>query len=120
MKMEIEKVPVKVTDIDDLKRNIEDAVMMFNERWCPMPRFDIGVNVMDIGQLRDAIGVRASIDWGDAWPTVERMLLELGFRWHLLGGIRVMYLKEKEDFNPATGWEDADEVKTNPFEQKTT
>lgn len=110
MKNEECDTPIRATDIDAVISNAEDAVMMFNERWCPMPRFDIGVEVMDVGQLRDAMGLRASVDWGDTWPAAERRLLELGFRWHLFGGSRVMFLKERDNFIPDTGWEEAEEL----------
>ena len=43
-----EKAPKKVTDIDAVEDNVEKAVMAFNERWMPWPRFDIGVEVMDV------------------------------------------------------------------------
>lgn len=105
-----EREPAKVTDIDALSNNVEAAVSAFNERWIPAPRFDIGVEVMDVGRLRDAMGLRASIDWGDPWPAAEKMLLDFGFRWQWLGGQRVMYLTEKADYTPDTGWEEAEEV----------
>lgn len=107
---EEEKAPKKVTDIDAVEDNAEAAVMGFIERWVPMPGFAIGVEVMDAGQLRDAMGLRATIDWGDPWPMAERLLLEHGFRWHYLGSQRVMYLQEKDGFVPDTGWQEADEV----------
>ena len=105
-----EEKPKKVTDIDAVESNAKAAVMGFIERWMPMPGFAIGVEVMDAGQLRDAMGLRATIDWGDPWPAAEKELIEHGFRWHWLGGQRVMYLKEREDFVPDTGWSDAEEV----------
>ena len=52
-----EKAPKKVTDIDAVEDNVSVAVMAFNERWMPWPRFDLGVEVMDVGQLRDAMGL---------------------------------------------------------------
>lgn len=105
-----EKAPKKVTDIDAVEDNAKSAVMGFIERWAPMPGFAIGVEVMDAGQLRDAMGLRATIDWGDPWPMAERELLDHGFRWHWLGSQRVMYLQEKDGFVPDTGWQEADEV----------
>lgn len=104
------ELPKKVTDIEAAQDNIEAAVTAFAERWLPWPRFDIGCEVMDVGQLRDAMGLRASIDVGDPWPKAERLLIEQGFRWHQLGGLRVMYLKEKELYQVDTGWEDGEEV----------
>ena len=47
-----EKAPKKVTDNDAVDNNVTAAVTAFNERWMPWPRFDIGVEVMDVGQLR--------------------------------------------------------------------
>ena len=105
-----EKIAKKVTDIEALEANVTAAVVAFNERWMPAPGFGIGVEVMDAGQLRDAMGLRASIDWGDPWPTAEKMLLDFGFRWQWLGSQRVMFLKEKDGYIPDTGWEDAEEV----------
>lgn len=105
-----EKTPRKVTDIDAAGENIETMVAAFNERWMPMPGFAIGVEVMTVADLRDAMGLRATIDVGDPWPAAEKRLHEYGFRWHWLGGQRVMYLKEREDFVPDTGWEKAEEV----------
>lgn len=104
---EQEKVLRNVTDIEALKNNTEAAVSAFNERWMPMPVFDIGVEVMDVRQLRDAMGLRATMEAGDPWPTAERMLLDLGFRWQWLGAQRVMYLREKGSYSPDTGWDDA-------------
>lgn len=105
-----EKGPRKVTDIDAVKGNAEAAVMDFVERWIPMPGFDIGVEVMDARQLRDAMGLRATVDWGDPWPMAEQLLLGLGFRWHWLGASRVMYLQEKDGWVPDTGWTEAEEM----------
>ena len=105
-----EKVPMKVTDIDALKNNVKMAVEGFADRWISMPGFGMDVEVMTLPQLRDAMGLRASIDWGDPWPAAEQELLTMGFRWHWLGGQRVMFLKERDDFVPDTGWEDAEEA----------
>ena len=63
--MEEDKTPVKVTDIPSAQSNVEDAVAAFVQRWMPAPKFDIGVEVMDQGQLRDAMGLRATIDLGE-------------------------------------------------------
>ena len=107
---EEEKEPRKVTDIYAVADNVRMAVDGFTERWVPMPGFAAGVEVMDQGQLRDAMGLRATIDWGDPWPSAEQELLRRGFRWHWLGNSRVMYLQEKDGWTPDTGWEDADEI----------
>lgn len=104
-----EKVPWRVTDIDAVEDNISAAVMAFVQQWAPAPQFAIGVEVMGVAQLRDAMGLRASIDWGDPWPTAEKQLLGMGFRWQSLSGQRVMYLREKDGFVPDTGWEEAEE-----------
>ena len=95
---EQEQIPKKVTDIDAAKDNINAAVYAFNERWASMPAFALGVEVMDQRQLRDAMGLRATIDTGDPWPAAEKLLLELGFRWHWLGGTRVMFVQERDGF----------------------
>ena len=96
--------------LGDAQANIDDAIAAFVSQWMPWPRFDIGVEVKDMRQLRDMIGIRRSDDYGDPWPAVERKLLDAGFRWHVLGSLRVMYLKEKDDFAPDTGWEEGEEV----------
>lgn len=106
---EQEKAPRKVTDIDAAKENIESAVYAFNERWAPMPQFAIGVEVMDQRQLRDAMGLRATIDTGDPWPAAEKLLLELGFRWHWIGGTRVMFVQERDNFVDED-WSEAEEI----------
>lgn len=106
-----EQVPKKVTDIEAAKDNIEKAVYAFNERWASMPGFALGVEVMDQRQLRDAMGLRATIDTGDPWPKAEQLLLELGFKWHWLGGQRVMFVQERDSFIQADGdWGDGEEV----------
>ena len=105
-----EKAPRKVTDIDAANDNIMLAVDAFAERWLSMPEFGIGVEVMDQRQLRDAMGLRATMDVGDPWPKAEQLLYGHGFRWHWLGGQRVMYLKERDGFVPDTGWEEAEEI----------
>ena len=107
-----EKAPRKVTDIDAASDNITAAVEAFARQWEPAPRFDLGVEVMDVGQLRDAMGLRASIDIGDPWPAAEQELLSLGFRWQSLSGQRVMFLRERDGFVPDTGWSEAVEVKS--------
>lgn len=107
-----EKIPLRVTDIEAASDNIEAAVMAFSQQWEPAPQFAIGVEVMGVAQLRDAMGLRASFDWGDPWPAAEKRLLEMGFRWQSLSGQRVMYLREKDGFVPDTGWEEAEEVKS--------
>ena len=112
MSSDVENAPMKVTDIDALESNVMEAVDGFCERWIPMPRFGLGVEVMNQAQLRDAMGLRASVDWGDPWPTAEQELLARGFRWQWLGSQRVMYLREREGFVPDTGWEVPEEVKS--------
>lgn len=110
--MEEEKESKKVTDIDALVYNATSAVYAFTKRWMPMPHFDIDTEIMDQGQLRDAMGLRATQDAGDPWPAAEKTLLDLGFRWHWLGTQRVMFLRERDDYKPDTGWEDAEEAET--------
>lgn len=104
-----EKVPRKVTDIDAALSNIEVAVYAFNERYASMPQFGLDVEVMDQRQLRDAMGLRATIDTGDPWPKAEQLLLELGFHWHWLGGQRVMFVQERDGFIDED-WSEAEEV----------
>lgn len=102
--------PMKVTDIASAASNVESAVAAFAERWIPAPKFDLGVEIMDQGQLRDALGLRATMDIGDPWPQAERLLLDAGFVWHYLSGHRVMYLRENGDYVEPTGWSDAEEI----------
>ena len=101
--------PMVVTDLDAIKTNTNEAVEAFAERWLSMPRFDIGVEVFDQSRLRDAMGLRATFDYGDPWPAAEKQLYEMGFRWHCLSGQRVMFLKERDGFVPDTGWNDGEE-----------
>lgn len=103
-------VPQNVTDIDALKNNAESAVFAFKERWVPVPSFRIGVEVMDERQLRNAMGLRATLDSGDPWHAAEQLLLQLGFRWHWLGASRVMYLVEKDGYVEDTSWIDSEQV----------
>jgi len=100
----------KVTDIDAVANNVMAAVQEFASRWISMPMFGLDCEVMDVRQLRDAMGLRASMDWGDPWPTAEQELLARGFRWQWLGSQRVMLLKERDDYVPDTGWEEAEEA----------
>lgn len=107
---ETQDKPLKVTDIDDAIQNIDHAVYAFAERWISLPQFEIPCEVMDQGQLRDAMGLRATIDVGDPWPHAEATLMKMGFRWHSLGNCRVMYLRERDDIIEDDGWAVADEV----------
>ena len=88
----------KVTDIDAATVNVKTAVDAFVERFAAMPAFAIGVDAMDQRQLRDAMGLRATVDIGDPWPKAEQLLLQSGFKWHWLGGTRVMYVQERDSF----------------------
>lgn len=107
-----EQVAKKVTDIEAAKDNVNAAVLAFSGRWAPMPGFAMGVDVMDQRQLRDAMGLRATIDTGDPWPAAEKLLLEMGFRWHWLGSTRVMYVQERDSFVQAgdVDWSEAEEM----------
>lgn len=96
--------------LGDAKEIIENAVVAFTLQWQPWPEFAPGVEVMDKGQLRNAMGIRATDDYGDPWPAVEVKLMEQGFRWHNLGGQRVMYLMERTDTRPDDGWNDGEEI----------
>ena len=101
---------IHCTDIQALKENTEQAVEAFADRYISMPRFTMDCEVMDQRQLRDAMGLRATIEAGDPWPKAEKMLTDMGFRWHMLGGTRVMYLKEREGYEPDDGWDDGEEI----------
>lgn len=100
-------MPAKATDIAAVINNTQMAVTAFIDQWIPLPRFCPPCEVMDQGQLRDAMGLIPTIDIGDPWPDAEMSLLNAGFRWHQMGGQRVMFLREREGFEPDTGWEEA-------------
>ena len=108
---EQELAPMVVTDLDAIKDNTREAVDAFAQRYISMPGFGLDVEVMNQAQLRDAMGLRATFEYGDPWPAAEKLLIQqYHFRWHMLGGQRVMFLKEREDFVPDTGWEDGNEL----------
>ena len=100
--------PLSVTDVDAIKDNAEMAVDEFTERYLSMPRFTEECEVMDQSRLRDVMGLRATFESGDPWPAAEKLLMERGFRWHSLGGMRVMYLKERDGYVPDDGWSDGE------------
>ena len=99
----------RLMTVEEISESIEDRVAAFCQQYISLPRLMMPCEVMDIGQLRDAMGLRASIDWGDPWPSAEKQLHDLGFRWQSLSGMRVMYLKERDEYKPDTGWEEAEE-----------
>lgn len=103
------QAPRKVTDIDAARWNVEHAVAMFTERWISLPEYCYPCEVMDQGALRDVMGLRATIDLGDPWPAAEQILLQMGFRWHWLGNMRVMYLRERDEMINS-GFTEAEEV----------
>ena len=110
---EQEQQSFSVTDLDAIKENAREAVDAFAKRYLSMPRFGLNIEVMNQAQLRDAMGLRATFDYGDPWPAAEQLLIQdYRFRWHMLGGQRVMFLKEREDFVPDDGWNDGIEVKS--------
>lgn len=104
---ESDELQKKVTDVDALADNASEAAIAFAQRWMPMPSFTEHCEVMDVRQLRDAMGLRVT-DAGDPWPAVEQYLLSVGFRWHWLGTARVMFLQEKDDWEPDDGWEEVE------------
>lgn len=101
---------IHCTDIEALKFTTEQAVEAFAGQYLSMPRLTMDCEVMDQRQLRDAMGLRATIEAGDPWPKAERMLLEMGFRWQMLGGTRVMFLKQRDGYQPDDGWNDGEEI----------
>ena len=101
---------IHCTDIEALKENTATAVDAFARRYISMPRLTTDCQVMDVRQLRDAMGIRATIEAGDPWPKAEKLLMDHGFRWHWLGGTRVMLLKEREDLVQDDGWDDGEEI----------
>ena len=105
-------IQLSVTDLDAMKENTEKAVDDFADRYLCMPRLTERCEVMDQSQLRDAMGLRATFESGDPWPKAEQLLRERGFRWHMLGGMRVMYLMERDDMLPSEqdGWNDGEEI----------
>ena len=109
---------IHVTDILAMKENVEQAVEAFADQYISMPRFTMDCQVMDQRQLRDAMGLRATIEAGDPWPKAENMLMEMGFRWHMLGGTRVMYLMERDGYEPDDGWQNGEEVEQGSNEER--
>lgn len=105
---------IHCTDILALEDNAQKAVEAFSLRYLSMPKFTMDCEVMDQRQLRDAMGLRATIEAGDPWPAAEQQLLQVGFRWHWLGGSRVMFLKEREGYEPDDGWSDGEEIEDSP------
>ena len=101
---------IHVTDIEAIKDNVVQAVEEFARRYISLPRFTLGCEVMDQRQLRDAMGLRATVEYGDPWPRAEQELLNHKFRWHQIGGSRVMCLKEREDYAADDGWNDGEEI----------
>ena len=99
---------IHCTDIEALKDNTQKAVNDFAERWMSLPKFTADCEIMDQRQLRDAMGLRATIEAGDPWPKAEQLLIHAGFRWHQFGGCRVMFLREREDASPDDGWSDGE------------
>lgn len=112
-KEETEKGPMTVTDIDALSDNASEAAMAFAQRWMSMPSFTEECEVMDVGQLRDAMGLRVTFESGDPWPAVEKYLLAAGFRWQWLGTSRVMFLRERDGWSADDGWDDGKELIDN-------
>lgn len=115
MSDEKQDIQLSVTDLDAIKDNTEQAVDAFARRYLSMPRFTERCEVMDQSQLRDAMGLRATFEYGDPWPKAEQLLMERGFRWHNLGGMRVMFVMEREDLLPSEldGWNDGVDVTTD-------
>lgn len=108
--MEEDKLPSKVTDIEAAQDNVNSAVQAFAERWISLPCMSLPCEVMDQGQLRDAMGLYATIDLGDPWPQAEKLLMQMGFRWHTLGHSRVMFLRENENYIDNGGWQAPEEI----------
>lgn len=104
-------IQFSVTDLKAIEDNTERSVSSFAQRYIPMPRFDENCEIFDQAQLRDAMGLRATFESGDPWPAAEKLLLEIGFRWHTLGGMRVMYLRENPNYKPDDGFNDGEEIK---------
>ena len=106
---------IHCTDIKALKDNATKAAEEFASRYLSMPKFTMDCEVMDQRQLRDAMGLRATIEAGDPWPAAEQVLMKAGFRWQMLGGMRVMFLKEREDYVPDDGWNDGEEIESDEY-----
>ena len=59
--------------------------------------------VMDVGQLRDAMSLRVTPE-GDEWKVAEQLLKEHGMHLQMMGGTRVMFLRERDDFIESDGY----------------
>lgn len=109
-----EEIPVVFSDPFG---TVTAAVFAFADTWMPAPRFDAHTEIMSIAQLRDAMGLRVTPDYGDPWPFAEKTLLSLGFEWHWLSGQRFMFLRAKDEFSVQSrpdaqndaAWQDVDD-----------
>ena len=104
-----DKGPGRLLEVKELADSIERRVAQFAERYVAMPSLTADCEVMDIGQLRDMMGLRVMAD-GDAWDVAERLLMQHGMHMQMMGSTRVMFLKERDTFVPLTGWQEANEV----------
>ena len=101
---------IHVTNIEAIRSNTTNAVNDFMRHWIPVPTFTEQCIVMNQRQLRDAMGLRATIESGDPWPDAEQLLLKEGYRWHRLGSSRVMFLAESDASLVDDGWTEAEEL----------
>lgn len=99
----------RLMTVEEISESIEERVAAFCQQYISLPRLIMPCEVMDIGQLRDAMGLRVMPE-GDAWQAAEQMLKEHGMTLHRMGNMRVMFLRERDDFIEADGWTEAEEV----------
>lgn len=98
-----------ITDLDAIADNTKEAVYMFIDRYLPWPRWEEGCEIMDVGQLRDAMGLRRSDMEGDPWPAAERALTQNGFILRSIAGTRALIVRERDDYHAPDGWNEAEE-----------
>ena len=101
----------RLLTVEELADGIDERVTEFARRYIALPRMAMPCVVMDIGQLRDAMCLRVTPE-GDEWKAAEPMLRERGMMLQMMGGVRVMFLRERDDFVENDGWTPAIEVKS--------
>ena len=99
----------RLLTVQELAEGIDERVTAFAKRYVALPRMVIPCEVMDVGQLRDAMSLRVTPE-GDEWKAAEPLLEEHGMHLQMMGGMRVMFLRERDDFIEDDGWTQAEET----------
>ena len=93
----------RLLTVEELAETISDRVDDFARRYITLPRMVMPCEVMDVGQLRDAMSLRVTPE-GDEWKVAEQLLKEHGMHLQMMGGTRVMFLRERDDFIESDGY----------------